>query len=73
MPRRMTPDEINSALALNGSNQAKVAKSVNVHHTLVWQVVYNIRKSRKVRAALAKASRMSYEAMWGEKDPLGQT
>jgi len=65
----MTPIEIKIELLRVGVNQNQIAKKVGTAPTLVSQVIYGIRPTRRVRQAIADAIGKPIEQLWPEENP----
>ena len=65
----MKPTEIKAALILRGIKIVDIAKGIGVTQPTVTMTMYGIRKSERVRRAIAEAIGWSYKDVWGEEDP----
>ena len=64
----MTPQEIRIELIRAETTMAKIAKTAKVTRTFVWQVVYGVRRTRRIRGAIAQAVGKPIQEIWSEEE-----
>ena len=67
----MTPEEIRIELIRAKTTMAKIAKTAKVTRAFVWQVVYGVRRTRRIREAIAQAVGKPIQELWPEEETHG--
>lgn len=61
----MTANEIKAKLAMLGITQAEIAREQGVSRCVINAVVHNRLRTKRHRAAVAKAIRLPFDEVWG--------
>lgn len=63
----MHPADINASLVKSGSNQSKIARSLDVTPMAICHVVYGRSKSRRIAKAISAITGLSLSELWPGK------
>ena len=67
----MTPQEIRIEILRANTTMAKIAKAAKVSRGFVWQVVYGLRRTRRIRETIAQAVGKPIQELWPEENGNG--
>ena len=67
----MTPQEIRIEFIRAKTTMAEIARAAKVTRNFVWQVVYGLRHTRRIREAIAQAVGKSIQELWPEENADG--
>ena len=67
----MTPQEIRIEILRANTTMAKIARAAKVSRGFVWQVVYGLRRTRRIREAIAQAVGKPIQELWPEENANG--
>ena len=67
----MTPQEIRIEILRANTTMAKIARAAKVSRGFVWQVVHGVRRTRRIREAIAQAVGKPIQELWPEENANG--
>ena len=67
----MTPQEIRIEILRANTTMAKIARAAKVSRGFVWQVVYGLRRTRRIRETIAQALGKPIQELWPEENANG--
>ena len=67
----MTPQEIRIEILRANTTMAKIARAAKVSRGFVWQVVYGLRRTRRIRETIAQALGKPIQELWLEENANG--